>query len=158
MDDYPAAEPVPDIPRSTEMQYRELMQFLTESRDMRKAAQGSLKQGLCAAGGAAAGGFVLGPVGGLVGGIGGSIYGFLTAGDYDGAVVQIMKLEKEEQQRLMSDVGGVLRTAGATAQQFESAEAFRATLMEFASKKQVRDQIWRACIDATSNSSAATEK
>ena len=79
MDDYPAADPVPD-PTATEFQYRELMQFLTESREMRKAATGSVKQGICAAGGAIAGGFMLGPVGGLVGGIGGSIYGFLTAG------------------------------------------------------------------------------
>lgn len=147
MDDYAAAEDVPGP--TTEFQYRELMQFLTESGDMRKAAQGSVKQGLCAAGGAIAGGFVLGPVGGLVGGIGGSIYGFLTAGDYDGALVQIMKLESEQQKRLMSDVGGVLRAAGASAQQFESPEAFRDTLAEFASQSGVRDQIWRACIDAT---------
>ena len=147
MDDYPAAEAIPD-PAATEFQYRELMQFLTESREMRQAAKGSLKQGLCAAGGAIAGGFVLGPVGGLVGGIGGSIYGFLTAGDYDGALVQILALENEQQERLMSDVGGVLRAAGAGAQQFESPEAFRATLMEFASQGAVRDQIWRACIQA----------
>ena len=117
---------------------------------MRTAAQGSLKQGLCAAGGAIAGGFVLGPVGGLVGGIGGSIYGFLTADNYDGALVQIMALEKAQQERLMSEVGGVLRAAGASAQQFESPEAFRATLVEFVSSQhQVRDSIWRACLEAS---------
>ena len=60
-----------------------------------------------------------------------------------------MALEKDKQTRLMSQVGGVLRDAGASAQQFESAEAFRATLMEFASRGAVRDQIWRACIEAT---------
>ena len=147
MDDYPAADDVPGP--TNEFQYRELMQFLTESGDMRKAAQGSVKQGLCAAGGAIAGGFVLGPLGGLVGGIGGSIYGFLTACDYDGALVQIMKLEAEQQKRLMSDVGGVLRAAGASAQQFESPEAFRSTLAEFAAQSSVRDQIWKACIEAS---------
>lgn len=150
MDDYPAAESVPD-PAATEFQYRELIGFLTESSSMRQAAKGSVKQGLCAAGGAIAGGFVLGPVGGLVGGIGGSIYGYLTAGDYDGALVQIMALEKDKQSRLMSEVGGVLRAAGASAQQFDSPEAFRATLMEFASQGAVRDQIWRACIEATNS-------
>ncbi|CAB9518847.1 expressed unknown protein [Seminavis robusta] len=148
MDDYPAAEAIPD-PAATEFQYRELMQFLTDSRDMRKAATGSVKQGLCAAGGAIAGGFVLGPAGGLVGGIGGSIYGFLTADNYDGALQQIMALEQEQQAKLMTDVGGVLRAAGATAQQFDSPEAFRATLMEFAAQPAVRDQIWRSCIEAS---------
>ena len=151
MDNYPAAEAVPDV-NATEFQYQELMKFLTDSREMRKAATGSLKQGLCAAGGAVAAGFVLGPVGGLVGGIGGSIYGFLTAESYDGALIQIMALEKAQQGSLMSEVGGVLRSAGASAQQFESAEAFRATLTEFASQGAVRDQIWRACIAATKNS------
>jgi hypothetical protein len=118
--------------------------------EMRKAARGSVKQGLWAASGAVAGGFVLGPVGGLVGGIGGSVYGFLTAENYDGALVQIMALEKAQQERLMSEVGGVLRTAGASAQQFESPEAFRATLVEFVtSQHQVRDSIWRACLEAS---------
>lgn len=154
MDDYPAAEDVPNP--ATEFQYRELMQFLTESHEMRNAARGSVKQGLCAAAGAIAGGFVLGPVGGLVGGIGGSIYGFLTASDYDGALVQIMKLERDQQERLMTEVGGVLRAAGATANQFESPEAFRATLAEFAAQNSVRDQIWRACIEATSSTTSAT--
>jgi len=152
MDDYPASDDVP--PPHAEFQYRELMQFLTESGDMRRAAQGSVKQGLCAAGGAIAGGFVLGPVGGLVGGIAGSIYGFLTTSDYDGAVQQILKLEGEQQTALMQDVGGVLRAAGATAQQFESPEAFRATLVDFASQAQVRDQIWRACVEATTHGNA----
>ena len=147
MDDYPAADDVPGP--TAEYQYKELMQFMTESGEMRKAAQGSVKQGLCAAGGAIAGGMILGPVGGLVGGIGGSIYGFMTATDYDGMMVQILKLESDQQKRLMSEVGGVLRAAGATAQQFESPEAFRATLTEFASQGAVRDQIWKACIEAT---------
>ena len=153
MDDYPAAESVPNM--GTENQFRELMQFMTESREMRHAAKSSVKQGLLAGTGAIAGGFVLGPIGGLIGGIAGSIYGFLNAGDYDGALVQIMKLEKDQQERLMKEVGQVLRTAGATAQQFESAEAFRATLAEFASQPNVRDGIWRACIEATHESTPA---
>jgi hypothetical protein len=121
MDDYP--DPAAD-PAATEFQYRELMQFLTESREMRNAARGSVKQGLSAAAGAIAGGFVLGPIGGLVGGIGGSIYGFLTAGDYDGCLVQIMALEKDKQTRLMAEVGGVLRAAGASAQQVRIDKGF----------------------------------
>jgi len=118
MDDYPAADDVPNM--DSQLQYRELMEFLTTNRDMRKAATGSVKQGLCAAGGAIAGGFILGPVGGLVGGIGGSIYGFLTASNYDGALVQIMQLDRDHQERLMKEVGSVLKAAGATAQQFDS--------------------------------------
>lgn len=149
MDDYPAAEDVPNI--GTEGQFHELMAFMTESREMRHAAKNSIKQGLSAGAGAIAGGFILGPLGGLIGGIAGSIYGFMTTGDYDGALVQIMKLERDQQERLMKDVGNVLKAAGATAQQFESAEAFRATLAEFASQPGVRDGIWRACIEATEN-------
>ena len=50
MDDYPAADPVPEPSRTVDEQFNELVQFLTHSQDMRKTATSSLKQGLIAGG------------------------------------------------------------------------------------------------------------
>ena len=146
MDDYPAGDDIPS-PDREEMEYHELMEFLTENQDMRKAAQGSLQQSLYAGGGAMAGGLLLGPPGGLVGGIVGSVVGFFQSSDYDGALQQILRLEGARKSQLVQQVHRVLTDAGASANQFESAEAFRATLVEFASQRAVRDQVWRACME-----------
>jgi hypothetical protein len=59
MDDYPAADPIPDIG----IQHDELIDYLTNSRDMRKTAKSSMKQAMYAGGAALAGGFLLGPIG-----------------------------------------------------------------------------------------------
>ena len=86
--------------------------------------------------------------GGLVGGITGSIIGFMQADQYDGAVQQLLQLEGARREQLMQAVGGVLKAAGASAIQFESPEAFRGALVELATRRQVRDQLWQACLRA----------
>jgi len=146
MDDYPAADPIPD-PDRVSFQHHELIEFLTDNSEMRKAAKNSLQQGLFAGGGAVAGGILLGPIGGLVGGVVGSIMGFFHTDDYDGALQQIIKLEGVRKDMLLQAVSKVLVTAGATAQSFETAEAFRMALVQFASQRTVREQVWRACIN-----------
>jgi hypothetical protein len=144
MDDYPASEAIPD-PARVDFQHHELIEFLMDNTEMRKAAKHSLKQGLFAGGGAVAGGMLLGPVGGLIGGVAGSLVGFFQSDNYDGAVQQIIQLEGTRKDRIVQEVGKVLMTAGATAKQFETPDAFRAALVQFASQRNVRDQVWRAC-------------
>ena len=143
MDDYPT-----DNDEVLNGQHRVVIDFLTNSQEMRQTAKSSLKQSMYAGGGALAGGFILGPVGGLVGGIAGSVAGFLHADDYDGAVLAMSKLEGARKDALLKGVGAVLMAAGATARQFESAEAFQSALKEFAAQPAVRQQIWNACRNA----------
>lgn len=95
-----------------------------------------------------AGGFLLGPVGGLVGGIAGSILGFLQSDEYDGAVMTICKLDDEQKKTLTTRVNKVLVAAGATALQLGSQSAFRDTLVTFASQPQTREEIWKACVQS----------
>lgn len=99
-------------------------------------------------GGALAGGFLLGPIGGMVGGICGSIIGFVQSDNYDGALLTISKLDEQQKKVLMTRVGQVLVAAGATAQQLNSSNAFRDTLVSLASQKSVRDDIWNACVQS----------
>jgi hypothetical protein len=51
MDGYPAAEPIP-CPSLAGIQHNELIDFLTNSRDMRQTAKSSLKQAAYAGGAA----------------------------------------------------------------------------------------------------------
>jgi hypothetical protein len=147
MDDYPAADPIPD-PSFIGIQHNELIDYLTNSVDMRKTAKSSMKQAMYAGGAALAGGFLLGPLGGMVGGIVGSVFGFLKADDYDGAVLCVSKLDSDNQRLLMQRVGQVLIAAGATSQQLGSQSAFRDTLVQFCSKPQVREDVWNACVQS----------
>ena len=147
MDDYPAEEPIPG-PSLTDTQHNELINFLTNSRDMRQAAKSSLKQAAYAGGAAMAGGFLLGPVGGMVGGIAGSIIGFFKSDNYDGSILAICKVDDAQEQILMKRVGQVLISAGATLQQLDSGTVFRDTLVNFASQSNVRDDLWNACIQS----------
>jgi hypothetical protein len=91
-----AADPVPDPDILIDGQHHELINFLTNSRDMRQAARSSLKQAAYTGSGALAGGFLLGPIGGMVGGIAGSIIGFVKSDGYDGALLTIYKLPETE--------------------------------------------------------------
>jgi len=147
MDDYPAAEDIPN-PLSVETQHHELLEFLVDNDQMKDTAKHSLKQGLWAGGGAVAGGMLFGPAGGLVGGIVGSVVGFFQSDDYEGAVQQILVLEDTHKERLVQAVQKVLITAGATARNFESADAFRGALVQFAAQRPVREQVWKACLEA----------
>lgn len=146
MDDYPAAEPIPD-PSVISFQHQELIDFLTNSRDMRETAKSSFKQAAYAGGAALAGGMLLGPVGGMIGGIAGSIIGFLKADDYDGALLAICKLDNVQKQIMLQRVGQVLMASGATLQQLEAA-SFRDTLVHLASRRSVRDDLWNACVQS----------
>jgi hypothetical protein len=145
-DVYPAADPIPDPSRGIAFQYGELVRFLTDSHDMRMAAKSSLKAGLWAGGGAVGGAFLFGPLGGLIGGVTGSIIGFFRSDDYDGAVSQIMKLDEDHQRALMKEVGVVLMAAGASAREFQTAEAFHSALVRLAAQESVRNGIWQACL------------
>jgi hypothetical protein len=144
MDDYPAADPIPDIG----IQHDELIDYLTNSRDMRKTAKSSMKQAMYAGGAALAGGFLLGPIGGMVGGIVGSVFGFFKSDDYDGAVLCVSKLDSDHQRLLMQRVGQVLIAAGASSQQLGSQSAFRDTLVHLCSRPQVREDVWNTCIQS----------
>jgi hypothetical protein len=137
---------IPEVPDADTFQHGELIYFLTQSHEMRKTAKSALKQGLYAGGGAIAGSFLLGPVGGLVGGIAGSVIGFFNSDNYDGAVLALTKIEGSRRNVLMQEVGKVLMVAGATTQQIASSEAFRSTLLHYAQDNTVRDGIWRACL------------
>lgn len=146
MDDYPAADPIPDP--SVEFSFRELMEFLSTNNDMRTTAKQSLKHGLMAGGGALTGGILFGPAGGLLGGILGSLVGFLSVDNYDGAVQQLLRLNNTSKRQLVEQVYCILRQAGASASNFGSPEAFRATLADFAEQPSVRDQVWKACLSS----------
>lgn len=143
-DDYPAAEPIPE----PAAMHGELIRFLTNNRDMRKTARSALKQGLWAGGGAMTGGMIMGPVGGLVGGIAGSLIGFFKAEDYDGVVLQLTKLNQQQRQFLLAEVGQVLVKAGATTQQLATVDNFRKALYTYALQENVREGMWQACLSA----------
>mmetsp|Transcript_59881 Transcript_59881/g.177502 ORF Transcript_59881/g.177502 Transcript_59881/m.177502 type:complete len:168 (-) Transcript_59881:483-986(-) len=131
----------------TDDYHSELVHFLTNSRGMRNTARGSIKQSLYAGGGALAGSFLLGPVGGLVGGVAGSVVGYVKSDEYDGMVLSVLKLEDHrKKKRLVTEVWGVLGKAGATARELETSVAFRESLVRLAERDDVRNGIWRACL------------
>jgi hypothetical protein len=141
MDDYPDRDVV-------DAQHNELISFLTKSKEMRQAARSSVKQAAYAGSGALAGGFLMGPVGGMVGGIAGSIIGFVKSDNYDGALLTIGKLPEEEKKVLMKRVGQVLIAAGAGATQLGTVQGFQSALVELASRRSVRDELWNACVQS----------
>ena len=130
-----------------EQQHGELMEFLTNNAQMRETARNALKQGLWAGTAAIAGGLLMGPIGGLVGGIGGSVVGFLRADEYNGVVQQLGELPERQRGHLVQTVGKVLIEAGASPSELTTPGVFQARLVEFASRRPIRDQIWRACME-----------
>jgi hypothetical protein len=153
MDSYEGdGDPIPDMDEREQQQQcsETLVDFLLHNPDMRTTARGSLRQGLMAGGGAVLGGILLGPVGGLVGGIAGSVVGYVqgNGNSYDGVVVQIQKLPEARQRRLVEQVRASLLTAGAGARGMSTSAELQATLVQFASQSQVRDEIWKACLEA----------
>jgi len=125
MDDYPAADSIPEP--SASIFHGELVDFLTNNQAMRKTARSALKQSLWAGGGALGGAFLMGPVGGLMGGIIGSVVGFLKSDEYDGALLAVMTLDGTQREALIGEVAQVLTVAGATAS-MQSTEAFHKLL------------------------------
>ncbi|VEU41614.1 unnamed protein product [Pseudo-nitzschia multistriata] len=150
MDDYPAADEIPDPigEESFDRRYTTLMEFLSTSSEMRKTASSSFKQSLWAGSGAMAGGMVAGPVGGLLGGITGSLIGFLKSSDYDGVVVHLCKLDPASKKELLIQVGHLLVAAGAATQGLNTESALRDALVSYACQSGVRDQIWNACLES----------
>mmetsp|Transcript_12536 Transcript_12536/g.13964 ORF Transcript_12536/g.13964 Transcript_12536/m.13964 type:complete len:151 (+) Transcript_12536:56-508(+) len=145
-DDYPAAEPIPE-PQNF---HSELMRFLIDHQGMQKTAKSALKQSLYAGSGALAGSLLGGATGGLIGGVVGSIIGYARADDYDGVVSQLSKLNSQQQRFLMMEVKDALMKAGANPAQLQSTAIFRDTILEYAKKDSVRNNIWKACISAAS--------
>jgi len=148
MDDYAGTEEDDPMPNMEHENYLTLTEFLTDNPEMKRAAVHSVRQGLYAGGGAVVGGLLLGPVGGLVGGVAGSLLGYWQAPNYEGMVQNIAQLERSRQQHLMAQVKVALLAAGATAKSMESAEQFKQVLVQFAAQAPVRDQIWKACVEA----------
>ena len=153
MDDYPAADRIPDpVGEDTfDARYITLMEFLSTSSEMRKTATSSFKQSLWAGSGAMAGGMILGPVGGLVGGIAGSLVGYVRSSDYDGAVVHLSKLDAVSKKELVTKVGHVLIAAGAATKGLSTETVFRDALFSYASQSSVRDDLWNACLESLQN-------
>jgi hypothetical protein len=128
----------------------ELLLFLRSSPDVRAASASSVKQGLYAGSGAVAGGLLLGPVGGMVGGIAGSVYGWWRSPSYDGCVKIISTLPPAQQEALLREVSAVLVSAGAAAGSLEGTGGMAAALAGYASRPEVRDQIWGAVLASAS--------
>lgn len=148
MDDYPGAEPIPEPAGDIDARYSTLMEFLTESNDMRNVAKNSFKQALWSGAGAMGGGLMFGAVGGLVGGIAGSVIGFMKTPSYDGALVHLCGLPEEEKRALLTRVGQVLITAGAAAQTMNTEAALRNALLSYAAQRSVREGLWNACLES----------
>lgn len=153
MDNYPAGDPIPDPVGEADFdaRYTTLMEFLSTSGPMREAASSSFKQSLWAGSGAMAGGMLMGPVGGLVGGIAGSVIGYAKSSDYDGALVQLCKLDQTSKKELMMRVGQVLVAAGAASQGIGTNAALRDALLTYVSQSNVRDELWNACLESLQN-------
>jgi hypothetical protein len=127
--------------------YQTVMNFLQSNDRMKQTAIKSLRQGLICGGSAVVGGLMLGPVGGLVGGVLGSIYSYTTTPQYDGIVQQMIHMEDTtKRDELLRSVRLCLLHAGANTNNFKSPRDFQKTLLEFAEQREVRDQIWKACM------------
>ena len=150
MDDYPAADTIPDPvgAESFDERYTTLMDFLSTSKEMRHTATSSFKQSLWAGSGAMAGGMLMGPVGGLVGGIAGSLIGFVKSSDYDGALLHLRRLDHSSKRKLLKRVGELLIAAGAASRGVNTNEEFEHLLRSYASKSNVRDDLWNACLES----------
>lgn len=148
MDDYPAADPIPDPVNGFDTRYGTLMEFLSSSREMRQTATSSFKQALWAGSGAMGGGLIFGPIGGMIGGIAGSIIGFAKSSDYDGAVHHLCKLDMPSQNELLKKVGQILVAAGAATRGISTSNDLRDALLMYASQQNVRDDLWNACLES----------
>lgn len=141
---YDDDDPIPDM---TEFQHNELVYYLTRSPEVHATTSRALKQAVYAGGGVLVGGVVFGPLGGLVGGIVGSFMGYAKSENYKGVVSHLARLNEDQRKTLLRKVGSVLTAAGATESQLSTAQNFRTTLINLASQDQVRDAIWKACVE-----------
>lgn len=150
MDDYDNDDGIPNMDDMTNQQhYQVVMDFLQNNKSMKQTATNSLRQGLITGSSAMAGGLLLGPIGGLVGGIVGSIYSFTSTPQYDGIIQQMIHMEDiQKRDTVLHSIRLCLLHAGANVTKFQSPSDFQQTLYQFAEQREVRDHIWKACMDA----------
>jgi hypothetical protein len=143
-------DPIPNMDDTTNREhYQVVMDFLQNNDRMKQTAINSIRQGLICGGGAVAGGILLGPVGGLLGGIAGSIYSFTTTPKYDGIIQQMIHMDDvQKRDQLLHSVRLCLLHAGANVTNLLSTNDFRNILYQYTEQREVRDQIWKACMDA----------
>jgi hypothetical protein len=119
-----------------------IIEFLMDTPEMRKSAKHIHKHALFAGGGMAVGQMLLGPLGGMIA----EFLEIWSDSSRRNRVVLCRKLnEGTRKDRIVQEVGKVLMTAGATAKQFETADAFRAALVQLASQRNGCDQVWKVC-------------
>jgi hypothetical protein len=130
--------------------YQVLLDFLHDNQSMKQTAMKSLRQGMITGGSVIVGSLLLGPIGGLITGIGSSIYNYTTTPHYDGIIQQIIHMkDTSKRDQLLQSVRLCLLHAGANAQHFMSnKEQFQQTLYQYTEQREVRDQIWNACMAA----------
>jgi hypothetical protein len=141
---------IPNMDETTNHEhYQVVMEFLQNNDRMKHTAINSLRQGLICGSSAVIGGIVLGPIGGLVGGIIGSIYSYTSTPHYDGIVQQMIHMDDvQKRNQLLNSIRLCLLHSGANVTNLLSTADFRNVLYEYTEKREVRDQIWKACMDA----------
>ena len=133
--------------------YQIIIDFLRNNQSMKQTAVKSLRQGVITGGSVVVGSVLFGPLGGLVSGIGSSIYNYTTTPHYDGIVQQIIQMNDHDipkRNQLLQSVRLCLMHAGANYQNFTTNEGFQQTLYQYTEQREVRDQIWNACMTALS--------
>ena len=130
--------------------YQVILDFLRNNQSMKQTAVKSLRQGMITGSSVIVGSVLFGPIGGLVTGIGSSIYNYTTTPQYDGIVQQMIQMNDIPQRnQLLQSVRLCLLHAGANHQNFMSTkEQFQKTLYQYTEQREVRDQIWNACVAA----------
>ena len=133
--------------------YQIIIDFLRNNQSMKQTAVKSLRQGVITGGSVVVGSVLFGPLGGLVSGIGSSIYNYTTTPHYDGIVQQIIQMNDHDipkRNQLLQSVRLCLMHAGVNYQNFMTNEGFQQTLYQYTEQREVRDQIWNACMTALS--------
>ena len=130
--------------------YQVIIDFLRNNQSMKQTAVKSLRQGVITGSSVVAGSLLFGPIGGLITGIGSSIYNYTTTPHYDGIIQQIIHMnDVSKRNQLLQSVRLCLLHAGANYKNFMSTkEQFQQTLYQYTEQREVRDQIWNACMAA----------
>ena len=73
---------------------------------------------------------------------------YAKSSNYEGAILNLCKLDERSKKELLTRVGQVMITAGAAAQGMNTGTTFRDTLITYASQQTVRDGLWNACLES----------
>ena len=130
--------------------YQVILDFLRNNTSMKQTAIKSLRQGMITGSSVIVGSVLFGPIGGLVTGIGSSIYNYTTTPHYDGIIQQMVQMNDiQKRNQLLHSVRLCLLHAGANHKNFmTNKEQFQQTLYQYTEQREVRDQIWNACMAA----------